>query len=290
MLSKYLQYLNVIDVTIETPRDPTFWMLQLSLIERNALMEVIRFSVSSYYHTSYKVTTKLSGFKYCSKGIALFYMSKLKDHIIEHIENDLTSDWIRTKASLMLATMQKYWQFIADEDMVVSGLLDPRKEKLPNTPTIQHHVESLEKMLENEELLVTSNVEHSDEEDLFTEPARKCKSRERTEKDEFMLYNVETLVPQSYDAVEWWKNEDSKRYPILAKRTRSVLSVQATSIPSEQLFSSAGRTINERRAFLSDSSASALVGLKSLMKFYNVEEVTQVNEPEEENDDLFDQI
>ncbi|KAL0223218.1 hypothetical protein P9112_002608 [Eukaryota sp. TZLM1-RC] len=103
-------------------------------------------------------------------------MSKLKDNIIEHIENDLTSDWILTKASLMFATMQRYWQFIADEDMVVSGLLDPRirKEKLPNTPTNQHHVESFEKMLKNEELLVTSNVEQSDEEDHFTEPAKKC--------------------------------------------------------------------------------------------------------------------
>ncbi|KAL0251145.1 hypothetical protein GEMRC1_000359 [Eukaryota sp. GEM-RC1] len=181
MISKYLKYLAVVDVAIDTSRHPKFRKLKLTQIERDALTEVVRF-----LKPFYQVTTKLSGFKYmyCSDGIALFYMSKLKDHLVNHLQSDRAPHWIRTAADLMLTKLTTYWEFIADEDMVVSGLLDPRirKEELPDTPAIRQHVENFESNLEDEELFIPSDDESSEDEDIFTEPARKCSRREKIRK------------------------------------------------------------------------------------------------------------
>jgi hypothetical protein len=49
--------------------------------------------------------------------------------------------------------------------------------------------------------------------------------------------------------MEWWKNNE-KNYPTLAALVRVYLAIQATSAPSERVFSVASRLISKLRAWI----------------------------------------
>ena len=63
------------------------------------------------------------------------------------------------------------------------------------------------------------------------------------------------------DPLMWWKNTGSIKYPTLAQIAKRILSIPATSAPSERVFSVAGITIANKRARLLPDTASALIFL-----------------------------
>jgi hypothetical protein len=71
--------------------------------------------------------------------------------------------------------------------------------------------------------------------------------------------------------LNWWK-ANSYRFPELARMARDYMSVPASSVPSEQLFSPAGDIITKKRNRLLDSSSSALLLVKSWLGWPEVEE------------------
>ena len=82
--------------------------------------------------------------------------------------------------------------------------------------------------------------------------------------NEFQLY-LETKITEFVDVMDWWKlNKNS--FPKLARLARRYLSIQATSVPSERLFSAAGQTISKRRSALSSDTADKLLFLNKNMK------------------------
>ena len=71
------------------------------------------------------------------------------------------------------------------------------------------------------------------------------------------------------DALKWW-NQHSGDFPNLVKIVRTYLCCPPSSIPSEQLFSSAGLIYDEKRTSLLADKAEKLLFLKSnlpLLKF-----------------------
>lgn len=63
------------------------------------------------------------------------------------------------------------------------------------------------------------------------------------------------------DPLEWWRLEE-KNFPNLSQIAFKYLTIQATSVPSERVFSTAGNVINKKRNRLSDKHASLLILLK----------------------------
>jgi len=59
------------------------------------------------------------------------------------------------------------------------------------------------------------------------------------------------------DPLVWWKEHEAE-FPRLARLARRFLSVMATSVPSERLFSKSGWIANKRRCSLSDEKLSLL--------------------------------
>ena len=51
------------------------------------------------------------------------------------------------------------------------------------------------------------------------------------------------------DPLLWWKAHE-KEYPVVSKMAQDYLSIQATSVPSEQAFSVAGNTISKTQNHL----------------------------------------
>lgn len=64
------------------------------------------------------------------------------------------------------------------------------------------------------------------------------------------------------DILEWWRKNEAI-YPNLSKMARDFLSIQATSVPAERLFSRATLTIKKDRSRLTGESAQFLLCLNS---------------------------
>ena len=65
--------------------------------------------------------------------------------------------------------------------------------------------------------------------------------------------------------LEWWKLE-AGRMPLLSTVARKYLSVCATSVPSEQVFSTGGNLVNAKRNSLKPDKVNKLIFLSSNCK------------------------
>lgn len=87
---------------------------------------------------------------------------------------------------------------------------------------------------------------------------------------EVILYRAELPMPRKSELNEflnplnWWKL-NSSRFPLISIVARKVLSIPATSAPSERVFSSAGLTISRSRASIEPANASELIFLHETM-------------------------
>ncbi len=70
----------------------------------------------------------------------------------------------------------------------------------------------------------------------------------------------------SSDLPEVWWQRNGKDYPILRKLALQYFTVQATSVPSERVFSASGNIVSDRRARLSPEHINQLVVLHSWLK------------------------
>ena len=72
------------------------------------------------------------------------------------------------------------------------------------------------------------------------------------------------------DPLKWWK-ENQGLYPILARLARVYLALQATSAPSERVFSVASRLIGNKRTRLSPSIAGKMLFVSENWDWYESE-------------------
>lgn len=102
-------------------------------------------------------------------------------------------------------------------------------------------------------------------EQLTTSNAGVLSFKERAERELETFLNDPIIAPED-NAFEWWSN-NAVRFPLVATVARTFLAVPGTSVPSEQLFSTAGQVITERRNRLKPEHAEQLVFLcKNLRK------------------------
>ena len=60
--------------------------------------------------------------------------------------------------------------------------------------------------------------------------------------------------------LEWWRNESSQ-YPLVAQLARRYLSVCATSVPAERVFSCGGNIVSDKRSCLKPDKVDNVVFL-----------------------------
>ncbi len=80
----------------------------------------------------------------------------------------------------------------------------------------------------------------------------------RSELDRYFALQIDEEV----NPLLWWRARIIE-YPILSSMARDYLSIQATSVPSEQAFSIAGNTISQTRNRLLPETARACLCMKS---------------------------
>jgi len=89
--------------------------------------------------------------------------------------------------------------------------------------------------------------------------------------DEIDCYLDNIRIPQALpetDPFQWWIDNEQK-FPTLFKIARKYLGVPATSVPSERLFSDAGKQISTERNRLKPESVNELLFVKRNIEHYN---------------------
>lgn len=77
---------------------------------------------------------------------------------------------------------------------------------------------------------------------------------------EFRRYHEESLIKRQDDPLLWWREREAI-FPKLQELAKQFLSVPATSVPSERLFSKAGELISHRRSSLKESLVDKILFL-----------------------------
>ncbi|CAH2000785.1 unnamed protein product [Acanthoscelides obtectus] len=77
---------------------------------------------------------------------------------------------------------------------------------------------------------------------------------------EIRMYLEEPNIPRTENPLLWWKSRELL-YPTLAPLAKKYLSMVATSVPSERVFSKAGQLITERRNRLKSKHVEKLMFL-----------------------------
>ena len=85
-------------------------------------------------------------------------------------------------------------------------------------------------------------------------PYERCSS-------EVASYRAEPKLPNDARPLDWWKL-NSFRFPFLSMLATALLSVPATSVPTERVFSTAGDTVTQQRASLKPKHVDRLTFLK----------------------------
>ena len=81
-----------------------------------------------------------------------------------------------------------------------------------------------------------------------------------TPSQELEAYLAESPSPQSVSPQSWWESNYA-RFPLLSEVARSILTVPATSTPSERVFSNAGNTVTQQRSSLKPSNGNSIIFL-----------------------------
>ena len=97
--------------------------------------------------------------------------------------------------------------------------------------------------------------------------------------EELKLYRKQEILPLKVKGGDgysnpllWWKNR-AETFPRLSKLARYYLAIQATSAPSERVFSLANMIISRLRTRLDPETAGALVFLNGTKEWSDREEV-----------------
>lgn len=99
---------------------------------------------------------------------------------------------------------------------------------------------------------------------IITKTEKATKTKLDQAKQEMEVYMNSDMLNLKTDPLLWWR-EHSWRFPLLSALAKQRLSVPATSVPSERVFSTAGDILSAQRAAMGADKVDMLIFLKKNM-------------------------
>lgn len=231
------------------------------------------------------LTRKISGEKYFTSSRVIPQVRFLKKDFAK-LEGTLKTDISKLSLGILnKAIAKRFGKVESNHFLAVATILDPRFKKVYFTDIVAltnalNRINSLIKRdLQNAN---STNVpqpqpeegpvapEASKEEDEFWQFHREFSKQNHTGSDEFVGYHPElklyldlALEDPKSDPIQYWCDQ-KKNFPHLAKVALKYVSVVATSVSSERLFSKAGIHYTRRRNRLKGKRVSTLLFLQAL--------------------------
>lgn len=155
--------------------------------------------------------------------------------------------------------IQDYWEQL-DQITHIAAFFDPRYK------TIAYHGLSKDEILTPiRDKLPTSvpNLSNNhNKRSIFVQRLSSLNQQRNTNTDELLKYWELAEASFDMEPLSWWWAH-STEYPILSKMAQNYLSIQASSVPCEQLFSLAGNVVSKKRNRLSKNTTRACLCLRS---------------------------
>lgn len=205
-------------------------------------------------------------------------------HQIEYLPPADTKDLLKKIRAAIYFSLDNLWN-IPNELSLIATILDPRMKRFPFVEDSHRNkqkelAESLLKDLyiqlkQDLALPEEINKESSpilieEDEDIFAKMwASDQSSIQTNDDDEIVRYLQCPNEPKDTDPLVWWRDHTTN-YPNLSKLARKYLSIPATSVPSERLFSDAGNHISSKRTRLSPDLVDRILFLKRNSDYFHI--------------------
>jgi hypothetical protein len=124
----------------------------------------------------------------------------------------------------------------------------------------------------NDNLLETSTTKNlnANEDSIFNALfGSESNKKKANEVDVYLNENLTVKSGPKYNPYIWW-NDHKNNFPILFILARKYLSIPATSVPSERLFSDAGNNMTNKRTLLSSKIFQKLLFVKRNSKYMDI--------------------
>ncbi|KAL0212643.1 hypothetical protein RCL1_006269 [Eukaryota sp. TZLM3-RCL] len=280
MLSSYQMFVTTLETLFESSVHENIESLKLNDSEKAILKTTVDF-----FAPFYEVTTLLSANKYVTQGLSVTYMNELHTIVQNTIASHNENSFLYYLSTEIAEILSKYKHCLEDHTCFIASVLDPRNknklipQSLQTTVNAEHlkqewrtysnAVHATGSMTQNATVSPTSNLEipsvRTSTHAMLREIEFKRRRLDESELTEVELYLNERLKPLDSNPLIYW-NANKQELPGMAALARDYLSIQATSVAVEQLFSAAGRTATEERAAMSEETVTILVFVKSLLK------------------------
>jgi hypothetical protein len=226
-------------------------------------------SLLEYLKIYEEATKLLSNTLYPSISLMFIVIKKLFEETSKW-KNKQTYTEINKSATYIFDKLSKYWSNLQVIGLI-STYLDPRfkNEILKIFPIIKLKVKDLydEYNKENDNNVELSNNNDNNINDSFLSFITVTEINNELEKYENLNVTKDMLLPK-FDLLNWWKVNEYI-YPTLSKIAKDFLSIQSSSVSSEQLFSSSKLVITDRRNKLNEDTIQYLMCLKSWNELFH---------------------
>ncbi len=192
----------------------------------------------------YESTVLISRSSYPTLIIVLPIFDKLLSHLKEYESKEI----IKKCALNIEEKLLKYKKELNNDIVIFASILDPRLkleffEKWDNFQEIKEKFEC-NFNTNYKSYAISCDVSKTQESNSFTQSL--YKKQKVNENDELKTYFEKSLEDYSTDPIVWWnKNKDC--FPNISKMAFDYITIPATSVPSEQVFSRAGDLITKKR-------------------------------------------
>lgn len=214
----------------------------------------------------YDATLLLSKSKYPS----LIYVVPIIDILMTHISSHYNHDFLKGCANEMTDKLTEYSSLLRTDYALYAVILDPRlKNTYFSNLGQQQPLESFKLFFKSKYVQLNSTHNQplevpSTSNNIFNS----IYTTRPTVRDELQEYLVMPVEPEATDVCDWWVKQGS-RFPQLQKFAFHILSIPATSVPSEQSFSKSGDLITKKRNLLGNKSIQASMCLASWLSFFD---------------------
>src|SRR4051794_13282834 len=181
----------------------------------------------------------------------------------------------------IVQSLSFYWKE-PSKNTLISTILDPRykdlnflsvKSKLETETYLQELYDDLNFQLNPDSYLSETSItkQPSNEDSIFGAlfGSDKRHKKKANEVESYLNESVTEKAEFNSNTYEWW-NDHKKIFPVLSILARKFLSVPATSVPSERLFSDAGNNMTNRRTSLSSKIFQELIFVKRNSKYIDI--------------------
>lgn len=190
-----------------------------------------------------------------------FVVPRLLDHCTKFEANEIVS--ISDAAKSLKAKLTNYASELYHPIVNLAYVLDPRYKT-------KHLSDEVARNVRNQLRELMDKIPAPIEEHTNQSSSVLCIESDDEPMDELETYLSSRREKSKSEALVWWRN-NCELYPKLTSLARKILPVQATSVASERVFSTAGEVDSKQRNRLSDESIENIVLFNSWMQFLNIE-------------------